>query len=66
MRFNLFPKFSDKRHDIAVIHQILCVPHRLIYLFLREDLATVPGKKAEDIELLWGQDYIVSRSRYSA
>ena len=41
VRLNFLPEFSDKCHDVAVIHQIIMFPYGLIDLFLGEHLAPV-------------------------
>lgn len=43
IRFDFFAQFSDKRHNVAVIQQVIIFPHGLVDLFFREYLSAVAG-----------------------
>ena len=47
VRLDLFPQFADKRHDVAVIQQVVVRPHRPVDLFFGKHLAPVLGQKPE-------------------
>lgn len=49
---NLLSNFADEGHDVAVIEQILVLPHRPVDFLFAKDRTPVARQKGKDVELL--------------